>query len=411
VPEGWLLSSYGGAANVNAESLSPSKVDADRVIEYLDIASVPSTGVVGETQALRFADAPSRARRVVRSGDTIVSTVRPYLRSFAFIDEALPNLVASTGFAVLSPNPGVEPRFLYQTVLTAQFVDFLSGRMKGSNYPAVNASDVADAPLLLPPLAEQKKIAEILGSLDEAIQATQAVIDQTRKVKQALLQQLLTRGIGHTRFKQTEIGEIPESWEVVPCGEVFDVQLGKMLSETARSGDNPLPYLRNQNVYWDRFDLSDIGEMSFSDREMQKYRLQHGDILACEGRFIGRCAIWRGEVDEMYYQKALHRLRPRSTRVSPEYMLFFMMYRFRYDRRFVATMHHESTIPHLPLEKLIKLPVLVPPEEEQERIVDRLRSTTDAEDNSEMACRHLRRVKDALLSDLLSGRVRVQVDP
>ena len=80
-------------------------------------------------------------------------------------------------------------------------------------------------PLLLPPLPEQTKIAAILSSVDEAIAATQSVIDQTRKVKQGLLQDLLTRGIGHTRFKQTEIGEIPEAWEVKRLDSVVKLKI------------------------------------------------------------------------------------------------------------------------------------------------------------------------------------------
>ena len=84
---------------------------------------------------------------------------------------------------------------------------------QGSTFDAINGADLRNLPVPLPPLAEQRKIAVILTSVDEAIQATEAVIAQTRRVKEGLLQELLTKGIGHTRFKQTEIGEIPEGWE------------------------------------------------------------------------------------------------------------------------------------------------------------------------------------------------------
>ncbi|GAA0275490.1 hypothetical protein GCM10008965_48780 [Methylorubrum aminovorans] len=87
--------------------------------------------------------------------------------------------------------------------------------MKGSNYPAVSADDIGDYRLLLPPTTEQRRIASILSSVDETIQATQVVIEQTRIVKQGVLRRLLSKGIGHNRFKQTEIGMIPETWRVV----------------------------------------------------------------------------------------------------------------------------------------------------------------------------------------------------
>jgi len=83
-----------------------------------------------------------------------------------------------------------------------------------------------ELPVLLPPLPEQRKIAEILSSVDEAIQATEAVIEQTKKVKEGLHQDLLTKGIGHTRFKDTRIGRIPESWEVLRLDEIADIRRG-----------------------------------------------------------------------------------------------------------------------------------------------------------------------------------------
>ena len=98
--------------------------------------------------------------------------------------------------------------------------------------PGLNLADVERMRVVVPPLPEQKKIAAVLSSVDEVIQATQAVIEQTRRVKEGLLQDLLTRGSGHTRFKQTEIGEIPVEWEVVTLSELA----------TYRRGSFPQPY-------------------------------------------------------------------------------------------------------------------------------------------------------------------------
>ena len=88
--------------------------------------------------------------------------------------------------------------------------------------PGLTRQDILSKEIPIPPLAEQKRIAAILSSVDDAIQATRAVIEQTRRVKHGLLQQLLTKGIGHKKFKQTEIGQIPETWEVVRVGEVVE---------------------------------------------------------------------------------------------------------------------------------------------------------------------------------------------
>lgn len=222
ISDDWIFTTYGEATQINAQSISESAVEKDRTIRYVDIASVVRPGVLGQPTPMRFRDAPSRARRVVRCGDTLVSCVRPHLKSFAFVSEPIDDLVASTGFAVISPTDRVLPEFLYQTVWSEEFATYLASRMTGSNYPAVTARDVAEAPLALPPLAEQKKIAAILSSVDEAIRANEAVIEQTRRVKEGLLQELLTRGIGHTEFRETELGPLPVGWRVMSLGSLLD---------------------------------------------------------------------------------------------------------------------------------------------------------------------------------------------
>ena len=122
----------------------------------------------------------------------------------------------------------VDGGFLYQHVLSDAFVEFLKPRMSGSNYPAVKKDDVEAYTLSVPPLPEQRKIAAILSSVDDAIEKTQAVIDQVQVVKRGLMQELLTRGLPgrHTRFKQTEIGEIPEKWSLATLSQLADVRRG-----------------------------------------------------------------------------------------------------------------------------------------------------------------------------------------
>jgi type I restriction enzyme S subunit len=89
------------------------------------------------------------------------------------------------------------------------------------------------------------------------------------------------RNENRLEYKKTKVGWIPKEWEILPAGEVFDIQLGKMLSQKARQGNNPQPYLANYNVQWGGFDLSEIQKMDFSEREMKKFQLKKGDLLVC----------------------------------------------------------------------------------------------------------------------------------
>jgi type I restriction enzyme S subunit len=145
VPEGWEKKRLSEVADVNRESL-PSSYDGE--IEYIDISSV-TPGSINETTRYDFRDAPSRARRVVRHGDIIWSCVRPNRRSYAVIWQPAQNLIASTGFAVITPVL-VPTAFLLQATTTDAFVGYLENDARGAAYPAVVAADFERADILVP---------------------------------------------------------------------------------------------------------------------------------------------------------------------------------------------------------------------------------------------------------------------
>ncbi|GAB6190702.1 restriction endonuclease subunit S [Desulfocastanea catecholica] len=145
VPEGWERRKLGDLADINRENLNNS---SDGKIEYIDIASV-SPGQINETTQYDLRDAPSRARRVVKHGDIIWSCVRPNRRSHAVIWNPSENLIASTGFVVISPRY-LPTSFLYQALTTNSFVGYLENHAKGVAYPAVVASDFERAEILVP---------------------------------------------------------------------------------------------------------------------------------------------------------------------------------------------------------------------------------------------------------------------
>lgn len=150
----------------------------------------------------------------------------------------------------------------------------------------------------------------------------------------------------------------------VPLGEVFEVQLGKMLDAKGNRGE-PAPYLANRNVQWDVCDTRALSMMPFTEADRVRFSLRVGDLLVCEGGEVGRTAIWRGEVDDCYFQKAVHRLRPRKS-VEPRFALHYM--------RWAATtgaFRHLTTatsIAHLTKEKLETAPFPDVPLPEQRRI-------------------------------------------
>jgi type I restriction enzyme S subunit len=283
----------------------------------------------------------------------------------------------------------------------------LSGQGQPGTQKNINTSIVEATPIALPPLPEQRKIAAILTAVDDAIAATEAVIEQLQVVKKAMMSELLTRGIPgrHTKFKQTEIGEIPEEWEARTLGSLFHIQLGKMLDAKATATFPQFPYLGNREVQWGKVELGSLRMMNFSEREKEKFSLRQGDLLVCEGGEVGRAALWYGPPG-VYFQKALHRLRPSSNEALPEYFVHFL--RHAAETGQLADFTSRSSIAHLTREKLALVRCALPAMAEQIQIAKALAAIDESVSHREVEKAQLRDVKSALMSVLLTGEVRVR---
>lgn len=312
----------------------------------------------------------------------------------------------SQDITVLSPNDLADPFYLCRTLM--RHATLLRRRSRGTTIQGVSREDVASLPILLPPLPEQRAIAAVLDSIDEAIECTEAVIADTERLRESLLHELLTHGVPgwHSEWKEVRgIGTIPADWEIVRLGDIYEVQLGKMLSPKAKQGTNPKPYLTNRNVRWGEFDLSELPTMDFDEREMAKFQLRPGDLLVCEGGEVGRAAVWESQVLECYYQKALHRLRPLDENCLPEFMLAILTY---YASRDFLIEHSEKTsISHLTRERLLRMRVPNPARPEQDVIVAIIGHVAASLDCVRNEKERLEAVKTSVADALLTGRVRV----
>jgi type I restriction enzyme S subunit len=333
-----------------------------------------------------------------------------------FALDGSPGLVAkgysgaiSSGIRLVKPkNQKVKKDFLFYALQSPTVQSIVKAYTTGSTILHAGRS-LQFITILLPPLSEQRKIAAILSSVDNAIEKTKAIIEQTKVVKKGLMQELLTSGIPgrHKKFKKTPIGEIPEEWEVVRLGDIYEIQLGKMLSPKSKGGFNPRPYLGNYNVQWNRIDLKTIQYMDFTEKEMEKYRLRKGDLLICEGGEIGRTAIWNNELPECYYQKAIHRLRPLEHNTVPEFLLHFML--FAAEKKYFTYLTGVNTIAHLPAEQLRKIKIPLPKYKEQKEIsltINKLENILRINSN---LIAEFSKFKAALMQVLLIGEVRVKV--
>lgn len=260
---------------------------------------------------------------------------------------------------------------------------------------------------------EQQKIADILALIDEAIEKTEVVIEKHKLIKIGMMQDLFRYGIdekGNIRneethkFKNSPQGRIPDEWVISEVGKLFEMQLGKMLNEKAKIGNSQKSYLTNRDVQWEQVSVDNLGTMNFSTAEQKKYSLKNGDLLICEGGEVGRTALWREELEDCYFQKAIHRLRPLNSTISNIYALYYFVWAINVGLH--KNLVTQTSIAHLTREKLALLPVLVPSPKEQSRIAEIIEKQNAVISNEENSNNKLRAIRNGLMGDLLTGTVR-----
>jgi len=272
----WRKIQLNQIADIN--SLSIGRDFKFETIRYLDISSV-GTGYIYEIQDISVNNAPSRAKRLIRAGDTIISTVRPGRRSMCFFKDPDPNLVASTGFTVLTPNrTKVDARFLYYLVFQNSFTEYLVSQEQGSAYPAVTPAIVGRKEVLIPELSTQRKISSILSAYDDLIEVNLKRIKLLEEAADLIYKEWFVnfRFPGYENMKF--VGGIPEGWVKTTLSEVANIVMGQSPeSKYYNTNKEGLPFhqgvatFRNRYVFHRNYStvgskIAEEGDILFSVR-------------------------------------------------------------------------------------------------------------------------------------------------
>ncbi len=282
--EGWGARKLKTACEVN-----PSNSGLPETFVYIDLESVEA----GELKLRKVIDrinAPSRAQRVLRYGDVIFQIVRPYQRNNLLfnIDEDIP-FVASTGYAQLRAIDSVG--FLFQAIHADDFVERVITKCTGSNYPAINSSDLADIYITLPGKAEQQKIADCLSSLDEVISAENQKLETFKKYKKGLMQQLFPReGETVPRLRFAEFRDAGE-WKESKLGELTSIVRGgspRPIDQFLTSAADGLNWLKIGDVDRDAKYITSTEERVRAEALSKTRVIQPGDFILSNSMSFGR---------------------------------------------------------------------------------------------------------------------------
>lgn len=392
LPDGWRMVRFDELAHMVNERVDPAATDADIYVglEHLDPDSLKlrrwgtPSDVIGDK--LRF-----------RRGDIIFGRRRAYQRKLAVAE--FDGICSAHAMVVRAKTETVNPDFLPFLMQSDLFMQRAIDISVGSLSPTINWKTLRIQEFPLPPKDEQRRIADILWAADEYSESLRKVRDAAREVRCRTLFTAYRQGFGHTDFVATPIGPRPSTWCVAELQKYYEVKLGKMISPKSRDGEFQRPYIRNANVQWNRLELENVATMSFSPSEVPKFELQYGDILACEGRHVGKSAIWRNEIPGACYQKALHRLRPLCSSQVPEFMLYQM--EFAALTGVFSETTGETTIPHLPAERLRTILFSFPPKEEQQDIAERIGLIDKALSSAESHIDQTKLLSERLIDQLL----------
>jgi type I restriction enzyme S subunit len=303
VSSSWPNKSLGDVL-LRTETVDPAQ-NPDTEFTYVDVSAVSNeTFEITETQRLQGKDAPSRARRLIRSNDVLFATVRPTLKRIAIVPAELDGQVCSTGYFVMRPKPELNHRWLFYSLLTESFMDQMAALQKGASYPAVNDSDVRAQEIAVPPLFEQRRIVAILDEAFAAIATAKANTEKNLANARAV-------------FESHLYAVFASDWssrEIVPLASLAtEVTDGDHLPPPKSATGVPFITIGNVNKDTRKIDFSDtfMVPRAYFDALKAHKRPRKGDVLYTVTGSFGIPVLIEDDT-EFCFQRHIGMVRPNA---------------------------------------------------------------------------------------------------
>ena len=318
-------------ATINPEVL-PEDTDADSEIAYVDIGGVTLEDGIRETATMRFRDAPSRARRRVKNGDTIVSTVRTYLRAIAPIANPPDNLIVSTGFAVIRSRGAVDAEFLSWALRGSEFVESVVANSVGVSYPAITPTTLGCVLIAVPPRSHQRAITAFLdretAKIDALIAKQTEFLTRLDEHRRALITEAITHGLDPSvPVRQTGIKSLPTipiHWDIKPLMRLTPDDRQIMYGIVLPGPDVPdgVPIVKGGDVKPGGLTLAQLKRTTSEiEKAYARSRLKKGDFVYAIRGSIGTVEEVPDEIEGANLTQDAARIAP-STKVNARWLLY-----------------------------------------------------------------------------------------
>lgn len=384
IPNDWEVKKLGEISEINKRSLTKS-TPSDYTFTYISLSDVDSVDFEISSSVQTFATAPSRARRIVSKDDILMSTVRPNLKGFKLFDSEANDIIASTGFAVISvKNEIVNNNFIFQNLFSSLFERQFYRVLVGSNYPALNFSDVKNLQLPLPPLPEQEAIAACLSTWDTAIEKQSQLINALQQRKKALMQQLLT---GKKRLLNPKNNQpFSHPWKEVKLGEVCEITTGRLDANAMRENGKYRFYTCAKEFYR-------INEYAFDTEAL---------LISGNGAHVGYIHYYKGKFNA--YQRTY------VLDTFNQNILFVKYFLEKFLHRRIFSEKKEGNTPYIVLSTLSEMNIFLPSIEEQIAIAEVLSTADEELALQKQLLVQYQQQKKALMQQLLTGKKRLRIE-
>lgn len=407
LPDGWIQ------RDLSSVCLKVQKVEPEalgrRSFRYVDIGSVD-----GDSHQLRNvaevpADAaPSRARQLLAAGDTVFATVRPYLEKIAYIDETLQGEIASTGFCVLRPGEGVDPRWLFHFATSKQLLDQVLPLQRGASYPAVLDKDVKAAAIPLPPLEEQRRIVTMLEDHLSRLATGLADVGRSQRALGALRESMLNDIFLRSGSTASHMSS---RWNSVRLGDVASVKGGKRLPRgTAWAAEaTGHPYIRAKDIKQGQILQDELVQVPTAVwGSISRYVVEPGDVLITIAGTIGEVAEVPVALGGANLTENAARIRVDRRKVLPAYCALFL--RSPLGQTQAQGFARATTQAKLALYRIEEITMPLPPIETQELIVEQAEAQLDYVASASLAMHNLAprvvQLRRSLLQAAFTGRLQ-----